>query len=99
MSTSMIEQAFKTVFMVLSKDPDFSDALRKPLHWPHTQEAYRTLIRITIEAMREPTPAMVAATEAWCEADECDAQYLDTLGFVGVWEAMIDAALKETQDG
>jgi hypothetical protein len=55
--------------------------------------------RAAIEAMREPTPAMVAATEAWCEADECDAQYLDTLGFVGVWEAMIDAALKETRDG
>lgn len=48
--------------------------------------------RAAIKAMREPTEAMLVAPH--CEADGCDAQYLEAEDFRHAWQAMIDAALK-----
>jgi hypothetical protein len=48
---------------------------------------HRDDARVAIEAMREPTEAMVDA--AWASWEDVDG----SKGFVGVWQAMIDAAL------
>lgn len=46
-----------------------------------------------IEAMRQPTQAMLAAP--YHEADGCDAQYLTDEDFLAAWQAMVDTALSE----
>ena len=58
--------------------------LRGQLHLAPAQA--RDMARAAIEAMREPTPAMLKAT------------FEDEDGEV-IWHAMIDAALKETNLG
>lgn len=52
--------------------------------------------RFAIEAMREPTEAMLAAP--YHEGDGCDAQYMADEDFRCAWQAMIDAALAESPD-
>lgn len=49
------------------------------------QCSYQDMARATFEAMREPTEAMIEA--AWADALAEDAK--------GVWQEMIDEALKE----
>ena len=51
------------------------------------------LARIAIAAMREPTEAMI---EARYDQEPPD-QPIDKHSAVAVWQAMIDAALKETK--
>lgn len=62
-------------------------------YWPE----FVTDARAAIEAMREPTEAMVAAPDH--ESDYCDAQYLQDEDFAGAWDAMIDAALSGKGSG
>ena len=51
------------------------------------------IARAAIEAMREPTGAMLSAPLH--EADGCDAQYQTDADFAAAWAAMIEAALKQ----
>lgn len=78
-------------FPVLAMDRDFDDL---PLDSTQgtaddeiTQEAVLLLARAAIEAMREPTEAMLAATNR-----EWDGRM--SFRSTGAWQAMIDEALK-----
>jgi hypothetical protein len=54
-------------------------------------ESYRIIARAAIEAMREPTDAMVSAYDNWDAYSGSCGSWLNT----SAYEAMIDAALKE----
>ena len=53
------------------------------------QCSYRDIAHAAIEAMREPSDAMVDA--AWASWEDPEG----SKGFVGAWQAMIDIALDE----
>ncbi len=55
------------------------------------RDSYMTLARVSIEAMREPTEAMVDAANA---LDRVEAGLLMVATPNRAWEAMIDEALK-----
>jgi hypothetical protein len=55
------------------------------------QEQFTKEARAAIEAMREPTEAMVDA--AWASWEDVEG----SKGFVGAWQAMIDEALKQKE--
>ncbi len=79
MTDDLVERVARAMFVVESDDPD------DPGVWEYAAENYRALARAAIEAMREPTEAMIDA----------GAIYADCNGAHGAWQAMIDAALKE----
>lgn len=51
---------------------------------PQSEQTWRELARAAIEAMREPTEAMLSAGEPWSESN----------GLWRSWGAMIDEALE-----
>lgn len=60
-------------------------------------ESYKIIARAAIEAMREPTPNMIAAGNIEIVSPGEDGDYLGTLENEEArecWQAMIDAALK-----
>ncbi|MEN3149227.1 hypothetical protein ABCW43_18165 [Neorhizobium sp. IRAMC:178] len=78
-------------------DPETRAAV-DPDKWV-VSESYYALARAAIAAMRIPTPEMsIAATNVdfWVGGDDCDhEEYLTDSVFERVWNAAIDAALKE----
>lgn len=81
MSSEMIERVAKAIH---SHDfPTYA------LKWEDTkQQIYLDVARIAIEAMKEPTQAMLDAAEKSGSLEEGSSAY-------GCWQAMIEAALKD----
>lgn len=71
----------------------------EPTMWDHyapgTQEHYRSMARAAIEAMREPTAAMIEVGDASVDLDWSlePGEGLDGVDVTPAWRAMIDAAL------
>jgi len=80
--SEMVERVARAMF----EDDQFDYEPKMPT-WEETgvREEYRRKARIAIEAMREPTEAMIDRGLAWPNS------FVKT----GVWLAMIDAALTD----
>ncbi|QQM29345.1 hypothetical protein JET14_13530 [Martelella lutilitoris] len=93
--SGMIERVARAIAGGYWADPPYNR-----LHTDKKNDRYRYLARIAIEAMREPTPAMIVAGSLAKHSGACDDQY----AFVGnvnaevCWPAMITAALQEGKD-
>lgn len=85
-----MNEMIERVARAITKYPD------KPKEWddysPIAQEIFRTIARLAIEAMREPTEGMC---ERAFEADLSDYEDDALRYFADIWQEMIDAALKE----
>jgi hypothetical protein len=81
--SEMVERAAMAIYASLGGD----DPQATP--WPDLREkdkdGFRSQVRVTIEAMREPTPEMV---------DAADPHGIIMANFETAWQAMIDEALK-----
>ena len=92
---SMIEKVARAICVCAQRDPDlqgiqspFGDITPMPAGYRQWQN-YEAEARAAIKSMREPTQRMEDAGQKSCAVD---AWYSEA-----VWQAMIDAALKETE--
>jgi hypothetical protein len=90
--SEMVERVARIVFDILAADPDWDDAYETREQAAAcgnddtSQEECREYARRIIAAMREPTEAMIEASNR-----EWDGRM--SARSAGVWQAMIDAAL------
>ena len=86
--SEMVERVARAIY-----EDDFGGPDRTPTPWAERDEEFRETVRsnarAAIQAMREPTSAMVEAADSRRDPRN------GWLGAISAWEAMIDAALKE----
>lgn len=97
--SDMVERVARAMFEASIAMCDAQNMPPEALNWDEIPEKlpqdsrpmWLSFARAAIAAMREPTPGMVEAAPRMTGAD--GQEYL--MGLVPVWNAMIDAALRE----